>query len=70
MDLCPAVSHLFISFWDPDYPKWALGKVSALKELVFNNLLGLKYYYMGYHTEDCPKMNYKEKYGGTIGCVQ
>lgn len=47
-------------------PKVGSGKVSALRELALVSLLGLKYYYMGYYIEDCPKMNYKEKYGGEL----
>lgn len=66
LDFLPSGVSSVYFIWDPDYPKWALGKVSALRELALVSLLGLKYYYMGYYIEDCPKMNYKEKYGGEL----
>lgn len=66
LDFLPSGISSVYFIWDPDYPKWALGKVSALRELALVNLLGLDYYYMGYYIDDCPKMNYKEKYGGEL----
>ena len=52
--------------WDPDYSKWSLGKVSALREIAILSKINRPYYYLGYYIEDCPKMNYKAKYGGEI----
>ncbi|XBW36830.1 hypothetical protein QEN19_002409 [Hanseniaspora menglaensis] len=66
LDFLPSGISSVYFIWDPDYPKWALGKVSALRELALVNLLDLDYYYMGYYIDDCPKMNYKEKYGGEL----
>ncbi|CCE63544.1 hypothetical protein TPHA_0F00570 [Tetrapisispora phaffii CBS 4417] len=52
--------------WDPDYARLSLGKVSALKELVLSTKIKNGYYYLGYYIGDCPKMNYKGKYGGEL----
>ncbi|OBA27845.1 hypothetical protein HANVADRAFT_22445 [Hanseniaspora valbyensis NRRL Y-1626] len=66
LDFLPSGISSVYFIWDPAYPKWALGKVSALREMALVNLLGLDYYYMGYYIDDCPKMSYKEKYGGEL----
>lgn len=66
LDLLPdSVSSVYF-IWDPDYAQFGLGTLSALREMVLTEMLGKKYYYMGYYIDDCPKMRYKAKFGGEI----
>lgn len=65
-DILPSGLSSVYFIWDPDYHKWSLGKLSALRELTFVSKANLDYYYMGYYLDDCPKMNYKAKYGGEL----
>lgn len=65
-DILPTGLSSVYFIWDPEYYKWSLGKLSALRELSFVRKANLKYYYMGYYLDDCPKMNYKAKYGGEL----
>lgn len=66
VDILPSGISSVYFIWDPDYHKWSLGKLSALRELCITERLNLGYYYMGYYIEDCPKMAYKAKYGGEL----
>lgn len=66
IDFLPSGISSVYFIWDPDYYKWSLGKVSALRELCITKKANLGYYYMGYYIDDCPKMNYKAKYGGEL----
>ncbi|QPG76665.1 hypothetical protein FOA43_004059 [Brettanomyces nanus] len=66
LDILPeSISSVYL-IWDPDYAHLGLGNLSALRELVLTQMLGKKYYYMGYYIDDCPKMRYKAKFGGEI----
>lgn len=66
VDILPSGISSVYFIWDPDYRKWSLGKLSALRELTICHRINRKYYYMGYYIEDCPKMNYKGHYGGEL----
>ncbi|QLL32928.1 hypothetical protein HG536_0D04500 [Torulaspora globosa] len=65
-DILPSGLSSVYFIWDPEYYKWSLGKLSALRELSIVSKANLKYYYMGYYLDDCPKMSYKAKYGGGL----
>lgn len=65
-DFLPSGISSVYFIWDPDFPKWSLGKLSALRELSVLSKINRKYYYLGYYIDDCPKMKYKRKYGGDI----
>ncbi|QLQ79808.1 hypothetical protein HG537_0C04570 [Torulaspora globosa] len=65
-DILPSGLSSVYFIWDPEYYKWSLGKLSALRELSIISKANLKYYYMGYYLDDCPKMSYKAKYGGEL----
>lgn len=65
-DFLPTGISSVYFIWDPDYYKWSLGKLSALRELCITKSINRNYYYMGYYIEDCPKMAYKAKYGGEL----
>ncbi|CDO96118.1 unnamed protein product [Kluyveromyces dobzhanskii CBS 2104] len=66
LDFMPTGVSSVYFIWDPDYHSWSLGKVSALRELALVSKIGRPYYYLGYFIQDCPKMNYKAKFGGEI----
>lgn len=65
-DFLPSGISSVYFIWDPEYAKWSLGKLSALRELSLLSKINRDYYYLGYYIEDCPKMKYKRKYGGDI----
>ncbi|ODV60546.1 arginyltransferase ASCRUDRAFT_71034 [Ascoidea rubescens DSM 1968] len=52
--------------YDPDYKKLSFGNISAIKDFLLCDLLNKDYYYLGYYISNCPKMNYKKKFGGEL----
>lgn len=66
VDILPSGISSVYFIWDPDYAKLSLGKLSALRELAICKMINRDHYYMGYYIQDCPKMNYKGKYGGEL----
>ncbi|KAL6937466.1 hypothetical protein ACO0RG_003976 [Hanseniaspora osmophila] len=66
LDFLPTGVSSVYFIWDPDYSKWNLGKISALRELALVTILQRDYYYLGYYIDDCPKMMYKKKFGGDL----
>ena len=65
-DFLPSGLSSVYFIWDPDFSKWSLGKVSALRELTILSKIDRPYYYLGYYIEDCHRMNYKGAYGGEL----
>ncbi|CAI6512879.1 Ate1p [Saccharomyces cerevisiae x Saccharomyces kudriavzevii VIN7] len=65
-DILPSGISSVYFIWDPDYSKWSLGKLSALRDLAIIQKTNLQYYYLGYYIQDCPKMNYKASYGAEV----
>lgn len=63
LDVLPeqCVSSVYF-LWDPEYKSLDLGKVGALREIVFARDLGVPYYYLGYYIHSCVKMRYKGDY--------
>ncbi|KIW94850.1 uncharacterized protein Z519_04828 [Cladophialophora bantiana CBS 173.52] len=66
LDLLPhAVSSVYL-FYDPEYERWDLGKMSALREISLAVEAGYEYYYMaGYYIHSCNKMRYKATFTPT-----
>ncbi|KAJ5899315.1 arginine-tRNA-protein transferase [Penicillium taxi] len=62
LDLLPSGISSVYFFYDPDYDKWELGKLSALREIAFSHEHGYTYYYMGYYIHNCQKMRYKANF--------
>ncbi|XP_050443106.1 arginyl-tRNA--protein transferase 1 isoform X2 [Adelges cooleyi] len=64
IDILPkCVSSVYL-FYDPDYYHLVLGTYSSLREICLVRQLhkmspDLKYYYMGFYINSCPKMRYK-----------
>ena len=68
VDVLPRCLSSKYLFWDPDYARLSLGKLSALKEIEWaqrqerEHCPSLQSYYMGYYIHTCPKMTYKAAY--------
>jgi arginine-tRNA-protein transferase len=62
LDLLPhCVSGVYFVY-HPDFSRFCMGKVSALREAALAREGGYGYYYMGYYIHSCPKMQYKNDY--------
>lgn len=66
LDFLPCGLSSVYFIWDPDYARLSLGTLLALREILMCKLLGLGDYYLGYYIADCPKMKYKDQFGGEI----
>lgn len=49
-------------YFDPDYERLSPGKLAILKQIQYAKYSGLEYLYLGYQIDECPKMNYKNKF--------
>lgn len=49
-------------YYDPDYKKYALGKLSLYNQIQFAKDNDKKWIYLGYYVEDCPSLSYKSYY--------
>lgn len=49
-------------FYDPDYSKYSLGRVSLYNQIKIAKQSGKKWIYLGYYVEDCPSLSYKSHY--------
>ncbi|WP_341504160.1 arginyltransferase [Gallaecimonas sp. GXIMD4217] len=50
------------TFFSPELPRRSLGKLAILKQWQLARELGKQWLYLGYHIEECSKMNYKTSY--------
>jgi len=68
VDILPTCLSSVYSFFDPILSKTLqLGKITALREIEWIQRAqvyrpNLKYYYLGYYVQSCPKMSYKAEY--------
>jgi len=49
-------------FYDPDYSKYSLGKLSLYKQIGFAQKTHKRWIYLGYYVKDCPSLSYKSQY--------
>ncbi|QOY51678.1 arginyltransferase [Candidatus Sulfurimonas baltica] len=49
-------------YYDPDYLKYSLGKLSLYNQILFAKRSKKKWIYLGYYVEDCPSLSYKSHY--------
>ena len=49
-------------YYDPDYEKYSLGKLSLYRQIKFAIEKGKKWIYLGYYVKDCPSLSYKTHY--------
>lgn len=62
IDILPnGVSSIYF-YYDPDYKKYALGKLSMYLQIKFAQEAGKDWIYMGYYVKECPSLAYKSHY--------
>ena len=49
-------------YYDTDYMKYSLGKLSLYNQISFAKKSKKKWIYLGYYVEDCPSLSYKSHY--------
>ncbi len=49
-------------YYDPDYSKYSLGKLSLYNQIKFAKHSKKKWIYLGYYVEECPSLSYKAEY--------
>lgn len=49
-------------YYDPDYSKYSLGKLSLYNQIKFASRSNKKWIYLGYYVEECPSLSYKSEY--------
>jgi len=55
------VSSIYF-YYDPDYAKYSLGKLSLYHQIKFAKSANKKWIYLGYYVEGCPSLSYKSEY--------
>ena len=62
IDILPnGVSSIYF-YYDPDYKKYALGKLSMYLQIKFAKKTKKEWVYMGYYVKDCSSLSYKTHY--------
>ena len=49
-------------YYDPEYSKYALGKLSLYRQIQFAKGSHKDWIYLGYYVQDCPSLSYKAQY--------
>lgn len=49
-------------YYDPDYAKYSLGKLSLYNQIKYAKSTNKKWIYLGYYVEGCPSLSYKSEY--------
>ncbi len=49
-------------YYDPDYSRYSLGKLSLYNQIKFAARSNKKWIYLGYYVQDCPSLSYKSEY--------
>ena len=49
-------------YYDPDYKKYSLGKLSLYHQIKLASEANKNWIYLGYYVEDCPSLSYKSEY--------
>nr|XP_002120387.2 arginyl-tRNA--protein transferase 1-like isoform X1 [Ciona intestinalis] len=67
VDILPSCVSSVYLYYDPDYGFLSFGSYSAISEISFVQRLSIthpniKYYYLGFYIQSCPKMRYKGAY--------
>lgn len=55
------VSSIYF-YYDPDYEKYSLGRLSLYNQIMFAKKSQKKWIYLGYYVKDCPSLSYKSHY--------
>jgi arginine-tRNA-protein transferase len=56
-----ALSSIYF-YYDPDYSKYSLGKLSMYNQILIAKENNLKWVYLGYYVKECPSLSYKAEY--------
>ena len=59
--LLEGISSIYF-YYDPDFAKYSLGKLSLYYQIIMAKERGLKWVYLGYYVKDCPSLAYKADY--------
>lgn len=49
-------------YYDPDFAKYSLGRLSLYNQILFAKKSQKKWIYLGYYVKDCPSLSYKSQY--------
>ncbi len=49
-------------YYDPDYMKYSLGKLSLYQQIKYAKVAEKDWIYLGYYVQDCPSLSYKSQY--------
>ncbi len=55
------VSSIYF-YYDPDFAKYSLGRLSLYNQILFAKKSQKKWIYLGYYVKDCPSLSYKAEY--------
>jgi arginine-tRNA-protein transferase len=55
------VSSIYF-YYDPDFAKYSLGRLSLYNQILFAKKSQKKWIYLGYYVKDCPSLSYKSQY--------
>lgn len=59
--LADGISSIYF-YYDPDFSKYSLGRLSLYKQIEFVKRYEKKWIYLGYYVEGCPSLEYKAEY--------
>ncbi len=62
IDILPEGISSIYFYYDPDFAKYNLGKLSLYYQIIMAKERGLKWIYLGYYVKDCPSLAYKAEY--------
>jgi arginine-tRNA-protein transferase len=49
-------------YYDPDYTKYSLGKLSLYNQILYAQNTNKSWIYLGYYVKECPSLSYKSHY--------
>jgi arginine-tRNA-protein transferase len=49
-------------YYDPDYTKYSLGKLSLYNQILYAQNSNKSWIYLGYYVKECPSLSYKSHY--------
>jgi arginine-tRNA-protein transferase len=62
IDILPnGISSIYF-YYDPDFSKFNLGKLSLYYQIIMAKERGLDWIYLGYYVQGCPSLEYKAEY--------
>ena len=59
--LVDGISSIYF-YYDPEYIKYSLGKLSLYNQILYAKKANIKWIYLGYYVEGCPSLSYKSHY--------